>query len=519
MLNVLKHKRTKFLGGFCLVAIVAVTLWLKGYKSLDPDFGWHLKMGQIIRESGIPKGDPLSYTMSSFPFVDHEWLTNVAISFLHPVIGMSGLAAISSAIVLMSLVIALMGRVEWGRYFRKASSNKANTKQIGAAVVMVLSATVVLPFAGIRPQVQSWLFLSILLWLLFKKGVWEKWRFAVPALMIIWTNLHGSYAVGIAVLFFVVGIRWLRHKMVRFGDVLTLLFTGIVTFVNPYGIRLWGEFWQQLSDDKLRWTIVEWMPSVLVFKPANVIAATFFTMFVWRYRKKFKLEELGLYFIFLIQGILSRRHVPLWVIVAIPMAIASLNYFYQEVSKIPGAINKLQKVYRAAWLGSVGVLLLHSYLTIQSTNNLSESVYYPRVAVSYLKSDLSDGRLFSPYNWGGYLIWKLPEKKVFVDGRMPSWRWDEAPEGESGAAFDDFREIVAGNVDYVEAFENYDIDTVLWPVPRKPTVYDSLQKKLDNFLAGFGKEKNEFDFIEQLENDGWNEVYKDNVAVIYFKPD
>lgn len=27
--------------------------------------------------------------------------------------------------------------------------------------------------------------------------------------------------------------------------------------------------------------------------------------------------------------------------------------------------------------------------------------------------------MFNEYNFGGYLIWQLPEHKVFIDGRMP----------------------------------------------------------------------------------------------------
>ena len=34
-----------------------------------------------------------------------------------------------------------------------------------------------------------------------------------------------------------------------------------------------------------------------------------------------------------------------------------------------------------------------------------------------MKSHPSEGRSFSEYSWGGYLVWHLPEDKVFVDGR------------------------------------------------------------------------------------------------------
>ena len=31
-------------------------------------------------------------------------------------------------------------------------------------------------------------------------------------------------------------------------------------------------------------------------------------------------------------------------------------------------------------------------------------------------------RLYNDYGAGGFLLWWLPEEKVFIDGRMPAWR-------------------------------------------------------------------------------------------------
>lgn len=31
------------------------------------------------------------------------------------------------------------------------------------------------------------------------------------------------------------------------------------------------------------------------------------------------------------------------------------------------------------------------------------------------------GNVFATYEWGGFLIWKMPDIKVFADGRTPAW--------------------------------------------------------------------------------------------------
>jgi hypothetical protein len=47
---------------------------------------------------------------------------------------------------------------------------------------------------------------------------------------------------------------------------------------------------------------------------------------------------------------------------------------------------------------------------------------YPIQAVSYLTEHHCSGNLFNSYDYGGYLIWKLPKQPVYIDGRMAIWR-------------------------------------------------------------------------------------------------
>src|SRR4030066_498133 len=75
-----------------------ILFFVKAKNYLDPDFGWSLRLGEFIFKNGIPKTDPFSYTMPSYPFVDYEWLTNLSWVFLYPVIGIFGLAVIYSVL-------------------------------------------------------------------------------------------------------------------------------------------------------------------------------------------------------------------------------------------------------------------------------------------------------------------------------------------------------------------------------------------------------------------------------------
>ena len=54
-----------------------------------------------------------------------------------------------------------------------------------------------------------------------------------------------------------------------------------------------------------------------------------------------------------------------------------------------------------------------------SQQHLQESVakQFPVRAVEYLRQHQVPGPVFNTYGYGGYIIWALPEQKVFIDGR------------------------------------------------------------------------------------------------------
>ena len=49
---------------------------------------------------------------------------------------------------------------------------------------------------------------------------------------------------------------------------------------------------------------------------------------------------------------------------------------------------------------------------------------YPIEAVGWIRAHRSElgARLYNDYGYGGFLLWWLPEEKIFIDGRMPAWR-------------------------------------------------------------------------------------------------
>src|SRR5205814_1427764 len=151
---------------------------------------------------------------------------------------------------------------------------------------------------------------------------------------------------------------------------------------------------------------------------------------IFNFKKFFSTEELGIFFILLAAGLSSQRHIPIWAILATFMFAKAFFLFAKEATKKQKTRWRFNRVY-------VGFLFLVIVLSLYRTSTafsqakmINEIGFYPRGAVLFLQKQSLKGEIFALYDWGGYLDWKLPEKKVFVDGRMPSWRWGSALEGE-----------------------------------------------------------------------------------------
>lgn len=480
------------------LVIIVILFFIKGVSFLDPDFGWHLKMGEIIHFKGIPKTDPFSYTMTSYPFVDHEWLTNLLIYKLFPVIKFTGLSLLSAFLVTLALIISVfrLGRKFW-------------------EVPLLLGAITILPYAGVRPQVESWLYLALILLVVLTPVIWSKFKYLVPLFFILWVNLHGSFAAGLVAILIVFVFKSVRTGKIHKDLLAIFLLSLAATFINPYGGRIWWEVWQQISDTNLRWSIVEWQPLFFVFNFPLLAYFSISLIFLVKERRHFLMEELALYFIFLLQAIGSQRQMPLWIIVSMAITAKALVYFSLDIAKKQFAQVRLTKIYKLTLIGTVILVFLQSYFVIRGSLGLSEKSFYPKAAVAFLANKPA-GRIFSEYGWGGYLIWKLPGEKDFIDGRMPSWRYNNNPPGESAYAFKDYSELLTGKQDYKQVFAKYNISVVLWPVNRGQDIYANLQNKISKLLKA-GSVKPKFDLINEIQKDGWHQVFQDSLSVIYEK--
>src|SRR3989344_1546336 len=166
-----------------LLSLSILIYFLKAKIFLDPDFGWSLRLGELILKSGIPNKDPFSYTMPSYPYVDYEWLTHLGMMKIYPLFGYAGLALIFTIIATSAILISI-----WG----------TNIKFIPLQILF--ASAVLFSYFGIRSQVITWLFFALVCKIALDLKLWKKYKYFFPFLFLLWANMHGGFIAGLLVL-------------------------------------------------------------------------------------------------------------------------------------------------------------------------------------------------------------------------------------------------------------------------------------------------------------------------------
>jgi hypothetical protein len=506
---------------FFLVIFFAL-IWFKSYISLDPDFGWRLVTGFKILSSGIPRIDIYSYTMPSFPWVDHAWLNDVIFAFLYSNVGYLGLSFFTSLLTIASIYLSFMATRPLAASILNKNRGIVDKQLLLVAMpIVILVCTSILKFSGVRAQTWTWFFLAWLLNIIFSESFWLKYKKFIPLFFLTWANFHGGFAAGLLILTIFVLSRSVEKKKVIFNELFIVFASFIATLLNPYVLGIYREVWSSISDKDLQNRVMEWNLFFKSFNLAPMFLMIISGIFVYMYRSRLGLGIVLMFLLFLYETISSIRQVPLFSLFVLPIGATGILLFFNKISSDKESVRRFNKLFKYFLGFTLFIFVVEAVISIKASCSLSENDFYPKSAITYLKNNVPNGNLFSEYGWGGYVIWKFPEKKVFIDGRMPSWKIDKYPVNETGDAMQEYVKVISGDIPYGDIFNRYNIDTILWPRKKEEGYVDKIEEKYFDQLSLFykilGKKQSNFNFLDELENDGWKIVYSDNVSVVLQK--
>lgn len=454
--------------------ILFFSLFFLKSLALDPDLGWHLATGTYVMSYGFPQTDPFSFSMPSYPVIFYAWLTDILLASFYKVVGIHGLAFLVAAVASGSLWLLL-----------------PKSKKNHSVIPLLLCGSTLLFVMGIRAQVFTWLLFALLL-IILKKENKQKY-ITLPIIFLLWANMHGSFILGLGVVTLHCILAIYKRKKNYLHDITAGGIAFLVTFINPYGIRLWEETFRIIFWTEKHFLLLDWFPGIFVpYIPLWIIF--FLSMFfLYKFANRYTLfEKIGFIVLFSV-AMSAIIDIPYFTIFAFPILLKGYNYYLAE-----------PKTEKKLFLSSRHFLSVVCLVIFLQGIFLFYAKPYPENAVRYLRSQNIQGNIFADFNWGGYVLWALPDKKIFIDGQMTHWKQKNTHVGESENAFQEYLRIASRKESIAKFTTKYHIDTLVLP-PGFGDLHISNGAKLYPAVS------------RQLLKGGWEIVYKDEIAIVYRK--
>ena len=420
MQSAIDHRRSAILRAFSFPALIGASLIGKGYwtcrgRIADPDFGFHLLNAQhILTLHRVPAVETYSYTAAGSPWIDHAWLPEVLYYLAQHALGWRGVFVVFAAsAAALYLGVFLLCR-------------KETDDPLAAGIVTIFGGW--LAMVGFTPRTQNigWLcFLAVYAILLRFRAARRGPLWLVPVLFCLWINCHASWPFGFIVFGVILGVGCIGRDIRQLKAVpwaaperrkLLAVFaaSAAALFINPFGYHLVllparVALRQQMS---VRW--VQEYASVDFNDTRGhlvmvVLAAAFLMALLPR--KPWRIDDAFLTMLVLYLGLTHVRFLILAGIVLPPILAPQFG----KISSYDPAHER--RLLNGALLAVVLVVVVWGF---PSERFLQAQIkdFFPVGAADYLEAHPQEGNIFNAYEWGGYLEWRLPGVKTFIDTRF-----------------------------------------------------------------------------------------------------
>jgi hypothetical protein len=407
---------------FRRLLLVTLLYLLPAFQALlpveDPDLWWHLRTGQWIIEHGqVPFQDPFSVYGAGKPWIAYSWLYEILVYGLFRAFGLVGIVWFT---VVMSLLIALAIH----QLIRRAAF-----PFLVEVILVAICLASLKPSLSPRPWLFSILFLALELWLLFgiRRG-WKPWvLFLLPPLFLFWTNLHIQFVYGLVVMALfvldrVITQHWLRQtpqdQSRTFSNTLLAVVAALcilATFANPYRHLIYQPVFEYATQTGAFENIAELHP--MFFRSLRdwfvlfLLGAAAFSL---GWRRRWNIFPIAVLLASAFFAFRSRRDTWFLVIVAAAV-IAEWEIAFPSRDRIRFTRGMIVTIV----LGCLAALCGLSIFRDISERALEKTVesQFPVGAAKFTRARGYQGPLYNHLDWGGYLIWALPDVPVAMDGR------------------------------------------------------------------------------------------------------
>ena len=389
----------------------------------DGDTARHLRHGQYMLEHHrLLSHDPFSFTRAGAPFLGFEYGSQLMFALADRVGGLPGLVVLAS--LLIALTYALLARL---------------LLRLGVDPLLTYLATLAAAAFGAghwvaRPHLFSFVAVVLLMQLLERPRPAPAWIFA--PLFAIWANLHGGFVFGWMLMgAYLAGTiaEWLVSREARWRARTRYLAAALAcavvgTVANPHGLALHRHVVGFLGKRFIMDNTAEFLSPDFhqidgrMFLVGILVLLT--VLALHPIRPSF--PRLFVIAMTLAFGLMSIRNVPLFGLTAIPLLALHADQAWRALPDPRGTRRRFgETALRTStwpWVTPVALALMLLALAhgragaAQLLATRFDPAVFPAQVVQRARKAGLQGRLFSEFVWGGYLIYAWPEQRIFIDG-------------------------------------------------------------------------------------------------------
>jgi len=416
----------------------------------DASVGWHIRNGErMLRTHSITRVDPFSVTMGGQTWYAWEWLYDAKIAGIHHWMGLNGVVFFTAVIIALTFALTLRLCLRRGADLPVA------------ALLLALSLGVSMIHLFARPHVLSWLFTVIWFQLLDSSesanhAASQRRLWYLPALMLLWVNVHGGFVLGFALLGLYLLSAAIRYYRSRDGEESRSLAQrsktlGIVTvaslaasLINRYGYELHVHVYRYLTSRWLMNHIDEFLsPNFHGVAQQCFVAILLITIVALAAaHNKPSLSRVLVLLLATYSGLYAARSLPvsslLFTLIVAPLWTQALTdarenenlslrlrAFVSRWQEFTGRVRNVELGFRGhLWPAAavfLGVLVCAHQGRLGTTQWMHAHFDPKHIPVQATDTIVERGirePIFAPDSWGGYLIYRLyPENRIFVDDR------------------------------------------------------------------------------------------------------
>jgi hypothetical protein len=409
---------------FITLAVLVPIVLQQPMLNSDGDLARHLRHGRYMLEhGGLIRTDPFSYTRGGAPFVGFEYGSQVIYALAERLGGVAGVAILAG--LLIGLTYALLARFLLRR----------GVDPLLAYVTAILAALVGAGHWLARPHLFTFVAVMLLMELLERAPSKPLLRFA--ALFGIWANIHGGFVYGwILIGLYLVGSvgevllggeRSAWTARARYYATALVVAVG-ATALNPRGLALHRHLFDHLNQQYLFDHTAEFTSpnfhegGAKLFLWALLICIAALSL----KRTRPTLPRLLVICAGTAFALTASRNISLFGLTVLPLLALHMDQAWRRLPDPRGIRARFEATTgRSAtviWSLPAAALMLALAVghgragSAQLVDDRFDPTVFPIAAVRQARGAHLEGRLFTEFEWGGYVDYAWPEQKIFIDG-------------------------------------------------------------------------------------------------------